>query len=103
MEPNGSLPSFNYHGYLPEGIHNTTLDEMRERFVINEQRKALWDHFQDFLSWPIATGLFSHAYIDGGFITNKAHPEDIDLILQTKAFVRPGSLQGHGAVLCRRH
>ena len=33
----------------------------------------------------VATGKFSHAYIDGGFITNKAFPKDIDVILQTRA------------------
>ena len=85
MEPNVSLPPFNYHGYLPEGVHDTTLDQMRERFVINPQRSVLWERLQEFLRWVRTTGSFSHAYVDGGFITNKACPEDLDLILQTRA------------------
>jgi len=85
MQPNVSLPSFNYHGYLPEGVHETTFEQMRVRFVINPQRTLLWERLQEFLQWALATGTFSHAYIDGGFITNKLFPEDIDLILQTAA------------------
>ena len=57
----------------------------RSRFVINSQRRELWSHFQEFLKRAVETGSFSHAYIDGGFITNKAAPQDIDLILQTRA------------------
>ena len=87
MEPDvpPPLPLFNYHGYLPEGVHDTTLDQLHARLVINPKRTILWDHLQEFLRWTVATGTFSHAYIDGGFITNKANPEDIDVILQTRA------------------
>jgi hypothetical protein len=84
MDPDASLPPFNYHGYLPEGVHDTTIEAMRERFVINPQRGVLWGHFLDFLKRAVDTGSFSHAYINGGFITNKANPQDIDLILQTR-------------------
>jgi hypothetical protein len=85
MQPNIPLPLFNYHGYLPEGVHDTTFDQMKERFVINPQRVLLWDRLQEFLRWAVTAGSFSHVYIDGGFITNKPFPEDIDLILQTTA------------------
>ena len=89
MQPNVPLPPLNYHGYLPEGTHDTSLDAMRERFVINPQRGLLWGRFLDFIKRVVETGLFSHAYIDGGFITNKPSPQDIDLILQTKASYGP--------------
>jgi hypothetical protein len=79
------LPPLNYHGYLPEGVHDTTVGELRERFVFNPARRALWDRLSRFYAWVESTGTFSHAYIDGGFITNKAHPEDVDVILQTRA------------------
>ena len=79
------LPPFTYHGYLPEGVHDTTVEELRERFVFNETRRALWDKLRPFHEWVLTTGAFSYAYIDGGFITNKAQPQDIDVILQTRA------------------
>ena len=87
MEPNAlpPLPPFNFHGYLPEGVHDTTLDQLRARLVINPKREILWDRLQEFLRWAVGTGTFYHVYIDGGFITNKSQPEDIDLILQTRA------------------
>jgi hypothetical protein len=83
MQPNAPLPPFNYHGCLPEGVHETTLEKLRERLVFNRRRTELWERLGLFLDWAVATGKFSHAYIDGGFITDKASPEDIDVILQT--------------------
>ena len=83
------LPPFNYYGYLPEGVHDTTLDELKARFAINPKRVILWDRLQEFLDWAMETGNFSQAYIDGGFITNKPSPEDIDVILQTQVHYGP--------------
>jgi hypothetical protein len=87
MEPNTPppLPPFTYHGSLPEGVHGTTMAELQQRFVTNPQRVMLWGRLERFFAWAASTGKFSCAYIDGGFITNKAHPEDIDVILQTHA------------------
>lgn len=84
MQANAHLPPFTHHGYLPVGVHETTLEIMRERFVINPRRTELWMQLQEFLRWVVDTDNFSHVYIDGGFITNKAFPEDIDVILQTR-------------------
>ena len=83
-QPPPPLPDFNYHGFLPEGVHDTTVEELHARFVFNEARRALWEKLKPFHMWVVSTGSFSYAYIDGGFITNKAQPQDIDLILQTR-------------------
>jgi hypothetical protein len=85
------IPPFNYHGYLPEGVHDTTVEELHARFVFNETRRALWERLKPFHIWATSTGSFCYAYIDGGFITNKAHPQDIDVILQTKAPYGPAA------------
>jgi hypothetical protein len=79
------LPVFNYHGYLPEGVHDTTMAEVEARFVFNEKRRFLWERLMRFHAWVMSTGAFSHADIDGGFVTTKAQPEDVDVILQTRA------------------
>jgi hypothetical protein len=89
MESDPALPPLTYHGHLPEGIHDTTLERIRERFVINPQRAQLWERLEEFLRRVMAMDQFSHAYIDGGFVTSKAAPEDIDVILQTRASYGP--------------
>jgi hypothetical protein len=83
MQPFVPLPPFNYHGFLPEGVHDTTLQELWNRFAINPRRIALGEKLREFLDDVVNNGQFSHVYIDGGFVTNKVAPEDIDVILQT--------------------
>ena len=85
------LPSFNYHGFLPEGVHETTLVELRERFATNPAREELYKKLQNFLEWAVNTGQFSRAYINGGFITSKGNPEDVDVILETRAHYGPAA------------
>jgi hypothetical protein len=90
-------------------VHDTTLEKLRERLVFNRQRTALWEKMLLFLNGAIATGKFSHAYIDGGFLTDKPSPEDIDVILQTiepygpEAFraMEPFFSEGLGAILAK--
>jgi hypothetical protein len=85
METLPPLPPFNYHGYLPEGVHDTTLDQLGARLAFNPPRVILWSRLMEFIEWSKSTQTFSYAYIDGGFITSKSNPEDIDVILQTRA------------------
>ena len=79
-----SLPKFTYYGLLPEGVHDCKLDDLREPLATNPQRELLLKRLQLFIEWARSTEQFSCAYIDGGFITDKIHPEDIDVILQTR-------------------
>ncbi len=88
MEP---LPALTYHGFLPEGIHDCDFAEIQKRFATNASRIVLCSRLEAFLQWAISTGSFSEAYIDGGFITDKAQPEDIDVILQVKVPYGPGA------------
>jgi hypothetical protein len=85
MEPDSILPPLNYHGCLPEGVHDCTFEQLQERFATNPTRMRLCERLHDFLRWALSIGEFSHAYIDGGFITDKALPNDIDVIMQTRA------------------
>ena len=89
MQPDAPLPPFNLHGYLPEGVHETTFEAILERFVTNPQRTMLWGKLQQFLREVISSGKFSYVYIDGGFVTRKASPEDIDVILQPRVAFGP--------------
>jgi hypothetical protein len=78
------LPPFNEAGFLPEGVHEATLDAVKSVLVTSVKRAKMWGQLIEFLSWPISTGSFSHAYIGGGFISQKLEPQDIDLILHVR-------------------
>ena len=85
------LPPFNCHGFLPEGVHPTTMEELKERFATTPTRVALFEKLSRFLEWAISTGQFSQAFVNGGFITSKPAPEDVDVILQTRADYGPAA------------
>jgi hypothetical protein len=87
------LPDLNPSGFLPEGIHDSSLREVEKQFVHNPHRVALWKKFHSFIEWIVPMQRFSHLYIDGGFITAKTAPEDIDIILQTRQPYGPGALE----------
>jgi hypothetical protein len=46
------IPLFNEHGWLPDGIHDCTLDEAAERFGAFQsidRRSQLWARFIEFM------------------------------------------------------
>jgi hypothetical protein len=78
------IPAFNERGWLPEGIHDCTLDEAGSRFGFFQQsdrRPHLWQKFVEFLGEVKPTGLVKHVILDGSFVTSKPDPNDIDLLL----------------------
>jgi hypothetical protein len=78
------IPALNEHGWLPEGIHNCTWDEVGLRFGSfheSDRRPRLWQRFVEFLGEVQRTGLVKYILLDGSFVTAKANPNDIDLVL----------------------
>jgi Family of unknown function (DUF6932) len=78
------IPAFNEHGWLPEGIHDCTLDEVSSRFGLfqeSDQRPRLWAKFVEFLGEVRRTGLVKRVILDGSFVTTRSDPNDIDLLL----------------------
>jgi hypothetical protein len=76
--------AFDARGHLSAGIHNCTLDQLRPLVFTNPHRRAMWYRLVSFLVWPVLVPRFSHAYIGGGFLSTVSHPEDVDIILETK-------------------
>ena len=78
------LPALDNEGYLPEGVHNCTLEEVRARFgsfTTSDYRIMLCDKLLFLIAEAQATGLLKEVIIDGSFVTAKAQPNDVDLIL----------------------
>ena len=78
------IPSLDEHGFLPVGVHDCTLDEVRVRFGSfhgNEQRPNLFRKLQALIG-ELRSTRFAHCLlVDGSFVTAKPDPNDIDLVL----------------------
>lgn len=93
------IPAFTTDGFLPEGVHDCTLAELRERFgqfQTTDVRCRLFERLERFVREAIASGLVAAIIVDGSFVTAKSSPNDIVLILVVRV--------GHdfGADLCPR-
>ncbi len=73
----------NQDGFLPPGIWDCTLAELRERFGIfsgSDQRVRLFARLDDLFQTMRRSGLFEALLVDGSFVTTKPAPNDIDLV-----------------------
>ena len=69
--------------YLPPGIYDCTIDELRERFATNEQRVRLFEGLMEYIEKIENTGLDCQLFVDRSFTTSKDFPDDMDIVLIT--------------------
>ena len=84
-----AIPLLNEDGWLPEGVHDGTLDEAAARFgrfQESDRRPRLWARFVEFVREAQACGLIDALVVDGSFISAAPVPNDIDLILVVSAY-----------------
>ena len=77
-----SIPVLNANGFLPAGIFECTLPEMRQRFggfQKSDQRLRLFARLEELFQAMQRSGLFESLLVDGSFVTAKPVPNDIDL------------------------
>ncbi len=82
------IPPLNRDGFLPEGIHECTLEEAQARFGVfqgNDRRPQLWAKLREFLREVKASRIVEAVLLNGSFISGKLAPNDIDLILVVPA------------------
>jgi len=75
------LPDFNPAGDLPPGIHLATLGEVLKRFGaggIRENRTRRLTHLYELAT---RTGHLQRFVVFGSYVTAKAEPNDVDIIL----------------------
>lgn len=78
------IPALTADGYLPEGVHDCTLAEIRERFGQFEKsdvRCRLFDRLESFMLQAKASGQVIAVIVDGSFTTAKPAPNDVDVIV----------------------
>ncbi|MCF7981166.1 MAG: hypothetical protein K9K86_04225 [Pseudomonadales bacterium] len=78
------VKSLNEQGLLDPGLHEFTLEEVGDTFGrarSSDKRPQLFAFLEKLYKHAISTGIVSHIVVDGSFVTDKAIPGDIDLIL----------------------
>lgn len=83
------IPDLNEYGFLPEGVHDCSEEEIENRFgrfQRSDCRCRLMERLKEYLRQAKATGLVKAVIIDGSFVTDKEEPNDVDVIV----VLRPG-------------
>ena len=78
------IPALDERGMLPPGLHNCTLDEIRERFgrfQRTDRRPNLFENLEHFAGEARSAGIVAWLLVDGSFVTAKPDPNDIDLVV----------------------
>ena len=76
-----SIPDFDEHGHLPEGVHDCTLPEIKARFGWNDHREKLVDGLVACVQNEIRPHFQQPVIVDGSFVTDKLEPGDVDIAL----------------------
>jgi hypothetical protein len=71
------IPQFTDEGLLPPGIHETDLEELREKMGWSRKRQGLLGGLGEALELMASCGV-ARVYLDGSFVTDKDRPNDID-------------------------
>ena len=77
-----ALPPFNADGDLPPGVHSVTLADALSRFGGGTaQRRAVAARLTHIYQLAASTGGLARFVVFGSFVTAKAEPRDVDIIL----------------------
>ena len=82
------IPALNKEGFLPAGVFDCSLKDIREHFGSfrgSDHRARLFARLEELFRVMKQSGLFETLIVDGSFVTDKLMPNDIDLI----AILRP--------------
>lgn len=93
-----ALPVFNEDGDLPPGVHRATLREVLERFGLGSiQRRAVADRLKRLHELVLSTRQLARFIVFGSFVTAKADPNDVDIVLLMEDTFDLASVTGEAA------
>lgn len=72
------------HGLLPEGIHDMSMDDVRELFGTfrsTDARPQLHQRLQRLYECARNVGFVRYLIVDGSYVTSKPDPNDIDVVI----------------------
>lgn len=77
-----SLPEYNDNGDLPPGVHPVTMDEAVARFGDSTNaRRQCTRNLKHIYELAKSTGELKRLVVFGSYVTDKAAPNDVDIIL----------------------
>jgi hypothetical protein len=80
--PPAALPAFNAEGNLPPGVHRATLPDVLQRFGQGAaRRRAVADRLTRIYRHAASTGRLVRFIVFGSFVTAKAEPNDVGIVL----------------------
>jgi hypothetical protein len=97
-----SLPPFNEEGDLPPGVYPATLTGVLIRFGQGSiQRQAVANRLKRIYSLVASTGHLARFVLFGSFITAKAEPKDVDILLIMEDSFDLAAVAGEAALVFR--
>jgi hypothetical protein len=76
-----AIPDFTQYGLLPQGVHDCTFPEAAAFLCSNEHRSGIWTGLQNFIEWTSTFPQPDAFLIDGSYVTDKALPNDVDIVI----------------------
>ncbi len=86
------IPQFTDEGLLPAGVHETDLEEIREKMGWSRKRRELLEGLEEALELMATCGV-ARVYLDGSFVTDKDRPNDVDGCYDLAEDVTTGDLK----------
>ena len=94
------LPDFNADGDLPPGIHHATMDEVVARFGgSGPTRHSCTRNLRYIYDLAKSTGQLERIVVFGSYVTDKAAPNDVDVILVMSGTFHPSDVPIHASGL----
>jgi len=93
-------PPFNDEGDLPAGIHRATLSEALARLETGSvQRRNVASRLERLYELAESTGKLSRFVVFGSFVTAKAEPNDVDIVMLMDDSFDVSSVSGEARVV----
>jgi hypothetical protein len=94
------LPPFNELGELPPGVHRATLGEVIDRFGQGSvQRRIVANRLTRLYALVASTGGLGRFVVFGSFVTAKANPNDVDIVVPMEDSFDLASVHGETAMV----
>jgi predicted nucleotidyltransferase len=95
-----AFPAFNEEGDLPRGVYPATLSQVLERFGQGSvQRCAVAERLNRVYQLVASTRQVARFVVFGSFVTAKAEPNDVDIVLLMEDTFDLASVAGEAAVV----